>query len=174
MSNTLELVENKQLKERAKLMYLSRYEIEDIMAKLSLPESLVREWVLGKDGKATDTHCWAAIRARVSESAITTFIIDRQMVFDRSSGLALECLTKGLERLNERVSSGEHTLDVDEIRKLAAVVKDMDHVGRLESGKATTIVETTTGLTPEKIREIIKNDPILDIVDVEYRELEDE
>lgn len=162
----------KEIRERAKLMFLSHYSIDEIVAANNIPREAVEHWVFGADGHGTAKNCWNVARASLSEASIATFLIDKQHVFERSTGLALSCLTKGLSRLNERVHNGELDLEVDDLRKLSAVVTEMDKIGRLETGKATQIIKNV-GLTPEKIREIIKNDPIVDEVVVEYTTLDD-
>ena len=162
---------SQEVRERAKMMYLAQYSLEEIVIKLNINLNVLKEWVFGKDGKGTSASCWNVVRSQVSDCSITAYILSKQDVFERTTGLALNCLTKALEGLNKRVNEGQE-LDVDEIHKISSVIEKMDKINRLEAGRATAIVHNT-GLTPEKVREIIKNDPIADVVDVEYKELED-
>lgn len=152
-------------------MYLSGYLVDEICIKLNLNLKDVNSWVFGNDGKGTASNCWLVTKSQVDDCSIAAYVLNKQDVFERTTGLALKCLTKSLHRLNERINEGQD-LDVDEISKIAGVVEKMDRIGRLEAGEATTIIHNT-GLSPERIREIINNDPISDVVEVQYTELED-
>lgn len=157
----------------AKALYFTGYTVDEIARKLNIMPPVVSEWVFGADGSGTSKTCWAVKKAQVSDASVIAYIIDKHATFDRTVSVAHKCLTKALEGLNERVHTGETVLNMDEIRKLAAVVTEMDKISRLEGGQATSIIETTTGLSAPELRKIIKDDPINDVVDVQYRELED-
>ena len=161
------------VRESAKALYFTGYSPDEIARRLNILPDVVLSWIFGSDGKGTSASCWAVKKAQVSDTSIIAYIIDKHEMFDRTVNVAHKCLTKALEGLNERVHTGETVLNMDEIRKLAAVVTEMDKVARLEGGKATNIIETTTGLSAVELRKIIKDDPIAETVVVEYRELED-
>jgi site-specific recombinase XerD len=162
-----------EIRERAKMMYLSGYRVDEICIKLNLNQADVNNWVFGVDGKGTSEACWLVVKSQVDDCSISAYVLNKQDVFERTTGLALNCLTMSLARLNKRIAEGQD-LDVDEISKLAGVVEKMDKTGRLEAGKATQIIHNT-GLTPEKIRDIIRCDQINDgeIVDATFTELDD-
>ena len=162
-----------KIRESAKVLYFTGYSVEEIARKLNILPDTVSLWVFGSDGKGTSSSCWAVKRAQANDASIIAYIIDKHEMFDRTVNVAHKCLTKALEGLNERVHTGETVLNMDEIRKLAAVVTEMDKITRLEGGKATNIIETTTGLSANELRKIIKEDPIADDVVVEYKELDD-
>ena len=161
------------IRESAKALYFTGYNADEIARRLNLPPDTVSSWIFGADGSGKSASCWAVKKAQVSDTSVIAYIIDKHEMFDRTVNVAHKCLTKALEGLNERVHTGETVLNMDEIRKLAAVVTEMDKVARLEGGKATNIIETTTGLSAVELRKIIKDDPIADDVVVEYKELDD-
>ena len=166
------LVVSDDIRNRAKILYFQGHTCDDIVAKLNIPLNVVTEWVFGPNGRGDAPSCWAVVKAKASEGSIIAYIIDKQGVFDRTTSVAHNIVTMMLEQYGKKVANQEVDFTVDEIRKMASIVVDMDKVARLESGKATSIIETTTGLTATELRDIIKNDPIAEDVVVEYRELE--
>ena len=166
------LLINDEIVKKAKVMYFHGYNADEIVAKLNIPYNVVSEWIFGKDGNGTAPSCWAVFKAKAHEGSIISYVIDKQGVFERTTSVAHNCVTMMLEQYSKKVANEEVDFTVDEIRKMASIVVDMDKVARLESGRATSIIETTTGLSASELRDIIKNDPIADVVDVAYTELE--
>ena len=160
------------LVQQAKILYFAGYTADDIVAKLNIPYNTVTEWIFGKDGRGESASCWAVVKAKADEASVIAYIIDKQGVFDRTTNIAHKVVTMMLEQYGKKVANNEVDFTVDEIRKMASIVVDMDKVSRLESGKATSIIETTTGLSAKELRDIIASDPINDAVEVSYTELE--
>ena len=166
------LIISDDILKKAKIMYFHGYSADEIVGKLNIPYNTVSEWIFGKDGRGESPSCWAVVKAKASEASIISYVIDKQGVFDRTTSVAHRCVTMMLEQYSKKVANEEVDFTVDEIRKMASIVVDMDKVARLESGKATSIIDTTTGLSAKELREIIASDPIADVVDVQYVELE--
>ena len=166
------VVISEDIKHRAKILYFTGYTIDDLIVKLNISRECLSEWIFGKDGRGESPTCWAVVKAKASEGSIIAYMIDKRELFDRTTGVAHSIVTMMLEQYGAKVANKEVDFTVDEIRKMASIVVDMDKISRLESGKATAIIETTTGLSAKELRDIIANDPIADVPVVEYTELE--
>ena len=147
-------------------MYFAGYEIHDIIMETNIPQSVINDYVFNRG--------WLEKRENLDATSVSAYCLSKVTVFERTSGLALKCITKSLEGLTKQVCDGEKELSVDEISKLARVVTDLDKISRLEQGRSTEII-TNIGLTPERVREIIASDPISTevTVDVEFKELDE-
>lgn len=148
----------KKQREQVRWLYLGEYEVTDIATKLNIEPETVRFFVFGHDGSGDDPTCLFQIKKKMSSTAISAYIAGKVDVLDRTAGIALGILNRALARLDQDVSAGEMVLSLDDMKKLAGIVVDMDKLVRLETGQATEHIQHM-GLTVAEAREILAADP---------------
>lgn len=162
------------VRDQAKILYLSDYTVEDICSKLNIPVDQLENLIYGLSGDGSDPNSWMYQKNRMTNTSIAAFVVDKLAVFDRINGLASTVLGKQMARLLERTNDPtSESLDVSDMQKIADIIHKIDRIARLENGEATDIIKRV-GLTPEEARQIIKEDPIANADDIdlaEYREL---
>jgi DNA-directed RNA polymerase subunit H (RpoH/RPB5) len=127
--------------------------------------------VYGEDGTGQAKQCWIQLKARMQPTAITAFLAEKAHIFERTTGLALKILTSNLEKLVEfHDDPTTPPMKPDELAMIASIVTNMDKICRLETGKATQIVQQI-GITPEEARKILQEDPMNQVVEAEYHEI---
>lgn len=180
---------DKKTREKCKMLYLSDHSLEDISFITQVDIETVRFYVFGENGAGTNEHCWYQIKKKLGSASIAAYVVNKQDVFEKTSGLALNIINESLKRIKAAMDEdSSHIPSIDDIKKLSGVVTDMDKIVRLERGEATQITEHV-GLTRAEAIRVLKEDPFAqDVVDevqwweveenkddiVEYKESKDE
>jgi hypothetical protein len=165
------VLKNKEIREKAKLLYLGGYSPEEIATMINSHPDDIGRLVYGEDGTGESKRCWSQIKARMQPTAITAFLAEKAHVFERTTGLALKILTSNLEKLCEyHDDPTTPPMKPDELAMISSIVMNMDKICRLETGKATQIVQQI-GITPEEARKILQEDPMNNVVEAEYHEI---
>lgn len=168
------VLRNKQIREKAKLLYLGGYDPESIARIVNSHPDDIGKLIWGEDGTGQNKACWIQLKARMQPTAISAYLVEKSHIFDRTTGLALKILTSNLEKLVEyHADPSTPPMKPDELAMIASVVTNMDKICRLETGKATQIVQQI-GLTPEAARKILEDDPMNNFCETEYRVIMEE
>jgi hypothetical protein len=151
---------DRKTKETARIMYFSDYDLVDIAEKLNISLETVRFYVFGENGSGSNEHCWFQIKKSLTPTSVATFIKDKAIVLERTAGLALNLLNENLKRVQSQMEEdSSFTLSIDDTKKLAGIVVDMDKIVRLESGKATDIIDNIAHMSLADARRILAEDP---------------
>jgi len=158
------------------MYYLADYHLEDISQILNINIDTVRFYVFGESGSGSNESCWFQIKKKLGSTAVSTFVKDKIGVLDKTAGTALNLVNENLKRLEAQMHEDtSFTLSIDDTRKLASIVVDMDKLVRLESGKATDIIDSIAHMSVADARRILLEDPFApEVVEAEFEELEDE
>ena len=156
---------DRKTREQAKILYLSDYEMNDICEKLNIDMPTLRFFVFGEDGRGTNEKCWFNIKKSINSVVVSAYVRDKISVLDKTAGMALDILHTHLMKLSR---DDDAILSVDDLKKLAAIVVDMDKMVRLESGKPTDIVDEIKHMSLADARRILLEDPFApEIVEAE-------
>jgi hypothetical protein len=157
-------------------MYFSDYDLIDISEKLNINLDTVRFYVFGENGSGSNEHCWFQLKKQLNPTSVATYIKDKIIVLDKTAGLALNILNENLRRVqNQLLDDDSFTLSIDDTKKLAGIVVDMDKIVRLESGKATDIIDNIAQMSIADARRILAEDPFAPtVIEAEFDELVDE
>lgn len=153
--------------EQARALFFAGYEVSDCAQIIDLPLDFVRTLVFGADQSGREQNCWYKLREAMGPASVAAFVHSKKDVLDRVTGTAANILSVSLDNLRNKVLSGEVVLNISELKQLSSIVVDMDKIVRLESGKATEIINNV-GLTPEQAREMLKKDPFAKMIVPEY------
>ena len=119
----------------------------------------LRFFVFGEDGKGGNEKCWFNIKKNVNSVAISVYMKDKVAILNKTAGLALDILHENLIKTQDAMKSQEIPLSIDDMKKLAGIVLDMDKMVRLESGMATEIVDEIKHMSLADARKILMDDP---------------
>jgi len=132
----------------------------DICERLNITMDTLRFYIFGEDGSGSNEHCWFQIKKKLNPLSIATYIQDKIGVLDKTAGTALNILNENLRRVQATMlANPEETLSIDDMKKLAGIVVDMDKMVRLESGKATDIIDNIAHMSVADARRILAEDP---------------
>jgi len=166
---------DKKTREKCKLLYLGNYSIEDIAEITGVEIDTIRFYVFGDNGAGSNEHCWFQIKKKLGPASVAAYMAQKQGVLEKTAGLALNIINESLKRVWEQMEVDESFVPtIDDMKKLAGIVTDMDKMVRLESGQATQITEHV-GLTRAEALRVLKEDPFAqEVVDeVSWWEVED-
>lgn len=161
---------SKKEMDKARAMYFSNCEINEICNTLNVEPETIRFYVFGEDGNGKNPTCWSNLKKKLNPTAMSIYLRNKVDILEMTAGIGVEILSQSLVQLRDQVRDGERVLDVDEIAKLSKVVVDLDKIVRLETGQATELVEHM-GLSRAEAREILENDPFAQAIPVESVEL---
>lgn len=127
----------------------------------------LRFYVFGENGSGSNENCWFQLKKQLGPASVAAFVHDKISSLERTSGVALNLVNENLKRI-EREMKDDPTkvLSLDDTRKLASILVDMDKMCRLESGQATQIVENI-GLSRAEAVRLLKDDPFAQSVEVD-------
>jgi hypothetical protein len=167
---------DRKTRDKAKMMYFGDYDLQDIALTLSIDIDTVRFYVFGESGAGTNEHCWYQIKKSLNPTSVATFITDKIGVLDKTAGMALNILNENLKRIqNKMLEDSSFELSIDDTKKLAGIVVDMDKIVRLESGKATDIIDNIAHMSVADARRILAEDPFApQVIEAEWGEIEPE
>jgi hypothetical protein len=141
-------------------MYFGDYDQIDICEKLNITNDTLRFYIFGENGSGSNEHCWFQLKKQLNPTSVAIYIKDKITVLDKTAGLAMNILNENLRRIqSEMLSDPSHTLSIDETKKLAGIVVDMDRIVRLESGKATDIIDNIAHMSIADAKRILMEDP---------------
>lgn len=159
---------DRKTRDQAKILYLSDYDLGDICEKLNIEMKTLRFYIFGEDGRGTNEKCWFNIKKSVNSVVVSAYVRDKISVLDKTAGIALDILHTHLMKISQDDSA---ILSVDDLKKLAGIVVDMDKMVRLESGKPTDIVDEIKTMSLADARRILLEDPFApEIVEAEIVE----
>ena len=166
---------DRKTKETARLYYLGDYEMFDICERLNITMDTLRFYIFGEDGSGSNEHCWFQIKKQLNPLSVATYIQDKIGVLDKTAGTALNILNENLRRVQATMlANPEETLSIDDMKKLAGIVVDMDKMVRLESGKATDIIDNIAHMSVADARRILAEDPFAPtVIEAEFDEIEE-
>lgn len=145
--------------EKAQLLYFSGRDISEIAVALTVEPETLRYYIFGEDGDGKDKNTWYALKKQMNPTAMAIYLKDKVAILDQTAGVALEILSMGLFRLRQSLIDDPHAMiDIDSMSKLSSIQVNLDKVARLETGKATEIMEHM-GLSLAEAREIMDSDP---------------
>lgn len=164
---------DRKTKETARLMYLGDYEMIDICEKLNIDIDTLRFYVFGENGAGSNEHCWFQIKKQLNPVSVATYIKDKIVVLDKTAGMALNILNENLKRIQgQMLDDSSFTLSIDDTKKLAGIVVDMDKIVRLESGKATDIIDNIAHMSLADAKRLLAEDPFApDVIDAEFDDI---
>lgn len=159
------------------MYYLADYSLEDIAELSGVTLDTVRFYVFGENGSGSNEACWFQIKKKLGPTAVSTFIKDKIGVLDKTSGLALSLVNENLKRIQYQFETDSNfVLTIDDTKKLAGILVDMDKIIRLESGKPTDIIDSVASMTVADARRILLEDPFApeteEIIEAEFEEVE--
>lgn len=170
MSELIKL--DRKTREQAKILYLADYDMVDICEKLDIDMPTLRFFVFGEDGKGGNEKCWFNIKKNVNSVAISVYMKDKVAILNKTAGLALDILHENLIKTQDAMKkSQEIPLSIDDMKKLAGIVLDMDKMVRLESGMATEIVDEIKHMSLADARKILMDDPFAPRVSEEKNDI---
>lgn len=156
-------------------MYLGNYEMFDICEKLNISIDTLRFYIFGENGSGSNENCWFQIKKQLNPLSVGLYLKDKMIVLDKTAGIALNILNENLKRIQTNmIDDPSLTLTIDDTKKLAGIVVDMDKMVRLESGKATDIIDTIANMSVSDARRILAEDPFAPkVIEADYDEIED-
>lgn len=164
---------DRKTKEKARLLFLSNHSVGDISSILNVEIDTIRFYVFGENGTGSNEHCWFQIKKRLGDTSIAAYLHSKIDVLDKTCGTAINIVNENLKRIyQEQLDDPTKVLSLDDTRKLASIVVDMDKVIRLESGQATQIVENI-GLTRAEAIRVLAEDPFAQAIEVDEADWEE-
>lgn len=166
---------DRKTKERARMMYFGDYDLVDIAESLNIDVNTVRFYVFGENGSGSNEHCWFQLKKQLNPTSVATYIKDKIGVLDKTAGVAMNIINENLRRVqNQMLEYSSFTLSIDDTKKLAGIVVDMDKIVRLESGKATDIIDNIAHMSVADAKRILAEDPFApEVIEGEFEELDD-
>lgn len=153
--------------DKAQLLYFSGRTVQEIALALSLDSDTLRFYIFGEDETGKDKSCWHYIKGQMNPTAMAIYLKDKCMILDQTAGVALEVLSMGLSRLRQTmINDPDYVLDVDSMSKLSSIQVNLDKVARLETGKATEIMDHM-GLSLTDAKHIMQSDPFAQAISEE-------
>ena len=161
---------DRKTKEQARLYYFADYSIGDISSILGVDTDTLRFYIFGDNGSGSNEGCWFQLKKQLGPASVAAFVHDKIGVLEKTSGVALNLLNENLKRIEQKLKDNpDEVLTIDDTKKLAAIVVDMDKIIRLESGQATQIVENI-GLSRAEAVRLLKDDPFAQDIEVDESE----
>lgn len=158
---------DRKTKEKARLYYFGNYSLADISSILDIDMDTLRFYVFGENGSGSNEHCWFQLKKKLDPASIASYIKDKISVLDKTAGVALNIVNENLKRIQqEMLDDPTKVLSLDDTKKLASILVDMDKIVRLESGQATQIVENI-GLTRAEAVRVLAEDPFAQAVEID-------
>jgi hypothetical protein len=156
-------------------MYFGEYDMFDICETLNLTMETLRFYIFGENGAGSNEHCWFQLKKKLDPVSVAIYIKDKQIVLNKTAGMALNILNESLKRIqNNMLEDSGMVLSLDDTKKLASIVVDMDKMVRLESGKATDIIDSITHMSIADARRILAEDPFAPVVvEGDFEEVDD-
>lgn len=102
---------------------------------------------------------WDALLAKDQKTVnelMAGHIEGRRKLLNKNVGHAVKILADQLDKLSEKSKNSD--MDMTDLNSLTNILATLDKINRLESGKATDIVESRT-ITYEEAVRILKDDP---------------
>jgi hypothetical protein len=164
---------DRKTKESARLYYLGNYEMFDICEKLNINMDTLRFYIFGEDGSGSNEHCWFQIKKQLNPLSVSTYLKDKQIVLDKTAGIALNILNENLRRVQQTLlDNPDEVLSMDDMSKLAGIVVNMDKMVRLESGRATDIIDNIAHMSVADARRILAEDPFAPtVIDGDFEDI---
>jgi hypothetical protein len=151
---------DRKTREQAKILYLADYDMPDICEKLSVDIKTLRYYVFGETQDGSNEKCWFSIKKNINSVVVSAYVRDKISVLDKTAGLALDILHSSLEKTKQNLAENpDVNLSIDDMKKLAGIVLDMDKMVRLESGRPTDIVDEIKHISLADARRILLEDP---------------
>lgn len=167
---------DRKTKEKARLLFLANHSIGDISSVLNIEVDTLRFYIFGENGTGSNENCWYQIKKKLGDTSIAAFLHSKIDVLDKICGTGVNIVNENLKRIEQEMKlDPTKILSLDDTKKLASIVVDMDKVIRLESGQATQIVENI-GLTRAEAVRVLAEDPFAQAVEVdeaEWHEIEE-
>lgn len=158
---------DRKTKEKARLYYFANYSLGDISSILNIESDTLRFYVFGENGTGSNEHCWFQLKKKLDPASVAAYVHDKIAVLDKTVGVALNLVNENLKRIQqEMIDDPTKILSLDDTKKLASIVVDMDKIVRLESGQATQIVENI-GLTRAEAVRVLQEDPFAQAVEID-------
>lgn len=157
------------------MMYFGDYELVDIAESLSTDLDTIRFYVFGENGTGSNEHCWYQLKKQLNPTSVATYIKDKISVLDKTAGMAMNIMNENLRRVQtQMLEDSSFTLSIDDTKKLAGIVVDMDKIVRLESGKATDIIDNIAHMSVADAKRILAEDPFApQVIEADFEELDD-
>jgi hypothetical protein len=161
------------------MYYLADYSLDDIAELLNIDINTIRFYVFGESGSGSNENCWFQIKKKLGSTAVSTFVKDKIGVLNKTSGLALSLVNENLKRIQAQLDEdSSFVLTIDDTKKLASIMVDMDKIIRLESGKPTDIIDTVANMTIADARRILAEDPFApqvdETIDADFTEIKED
>ena len=167
---------DRKTKEKARLLFLADHSVGDISSILNIEVDTLRFYIFGENGTGSNENCWYQIKKKLGDTSIAAYLHNKIDVLDKTCGTAINIVNENLKRIEQEMKlDPTKILSLDDTKKLASIVVDMDKVIRLESGQATQIVENI-GLTRAEAVRVLAEDPFAQAVEVdeaEWHEIEE-
>lgn len=164
---------DRKTKEKARLLFLSNHSVGDISSILNVEIDTIRFYVFGENGSGSNENCWYQIKKRLGDTSVAAYLHSKIDVLDKTCGTAINIVNENLKRIQqEMLDDPTKVLSLDDTKKLASIVVDMDKVIRLESGQATQIVENI-GLTRAEAVRVLSEDPFAQAIEVDEADWEE-
>lgn len=161
---------DRKTKDKARVLFFADYSLGDISSILNVDIDTLRFYVFGENGTGSNEHCWHQLKKTLGPASVAAFIHDKVSSLERTSGIALNLLNESLKRIEQEMKlDPTKMLSLDDTKKLASILVDMDKIIRLESGQATQIVENI-GLTRAEAIRVLQEDPFAQAVEVDEAE----
>jgi DNA-directed RNA polymerase specialized sigma subunit len=158
---------DKKKKELAQTYYLANYSLEDIANRIGTDLATIRFYVFGENGSGSNENCWFQLKKRLGPASVAAFVKDKISSLELTSGLALNLINENLRRIEAQFKADQDfLLTVDDTKKLAGILSDMDKIIRLESGQATQIIENV-GLSRAEAIRLLSDDPFAQAIEVD-------
>lgn len=158
---------DRKTKEKARLYYFANYSLGDISSILNIDSDTLRFYVFGENGTGSNEHCWFQLKKKLDPASVAAYVHDKIAVLDKTVGVALNLVNENLKRIQqEMIDDPTKILSLDDTKKLASIVVDMDKIVRLESGQATQIVENI-GLTRAEAVRVLAEDPFAQAIEID-------
>ncbi|RLA65470.1 MAG: hypothetical protein DRQ88_09320 [Epsilonproteobacteria bacterium] len=127
-----------------------------IAGQSNVPVNRVRTLIFGKDETGNDPTCPYYLKKHHGESIpIKKYQELKGQLFLQVEANALALLQKAIKVHLE----SDAVPSIQELKSLSGLISDLDKIGRLEEGRPTDI-KYSVNFSPEKILEIIHNDPM--------------
>jgi len=161
---------DRKTKEKARLLFLADHSVGDISSILNVEVDTLRFYIFGENGTGSNENCWYQIKKKLGDTSIAAYLHNKIDVLDKTCGTAINIVNENLKRIEQEMKlDPTKILSLDDTKKLASIVVDMDKVIRLESGQATQIVENI-GLTRAEAVRVLAEDPFAQAVEVDEAE----
>lgn len=162
---------DRKTKEKARLYYFANYSLGDIASICNIEIDTVRFFVFGESGSGSNENCWFQLKKKLDPASVAAYVHDKISVLDKTAGVALNLVAENLKRIQqEMIDDPTKVMSLDDTRKLASIVVDMDKMVRLESGQATQIVENI-GLSRAEALRILADDPFANAIEVDEEDI---